>query len=895
MKKHILKISFRNIFRVKKEAFLMILGSMIGMAFIIGSLGINDSFKNYIYKSVELYFGEIDEVLVSKGTMEYSEIKPFLLELEEKNLIDGNIPIVFKLYSVAKKGSIRRLKVSDIYQASVIGMDYNLLKNFGTDKINVPESLLDLKGYNAVLTKKLAQKLKVNVGDEIEIITGSTAANLLFPKIFKVVEIIDSRGVLNYRGLEANNGAGTIFIPLKTIRSFTGIPEGKYHQILISNKGDYIQGNKLTNQVEKIYNEMNIKADFIPVKDNQIRAVDQGGVSYIFLALSLFAIVSGGILIINMYSMLVAERKKELGMLRAIGFKRKEIRLIIFYESLFYTLLSIPFGIFTGIVISEFTFSKVTSLFKSLSNFENIIGEVPLLDAYYISMYSIFIGVIVGVIIPLTITYLYSYSVGRLNIVNAIKDIPENKKEKGIFKYRRIIGNIFALLLFIFALYLKIENFLSLGIKIFSILVASILFITFNLKLIEKFLLNIIKLKGKFVPILKISFSYPMRNSKRTGAIIALYSMVIFIITILTIIPYIHSENLRNSRDALFAGFDGVVVEMPTAIVINKLTKEDLQELPGVKNVGEFYFIRALNNSKQEYALVFGSKEFFLNNKLKIKETIDEFKGLSNEEVWNLVYNNPDYAILPERLIDPKSGYDFELGKEFTGHITSATFGFGKTSSATITYKVIGITSKISESLAMGPILSIKNPYLEKFKKSAVHGFFFSLDNPSYKDSVEQYLKKKNQFYIFVDDIMNLGLKATQGMVDIFNSFLYFGLMVGIIGVSITMMKAVNERKRIIGMLKAIGFTRNMIFMTFFVEATVTIMLGLLIGIFSGTFASYLIYLKLYENTGIAFAVPYSKLLYTTLIFYLISIIAVYSPSKAASKLSPNEAMRAIE
>ncbi|NUV00077.1 hypothetical protein XO12_08235 [Marinitoga sp. 1154] len=893
---HILKISFRNIFRIKRESFLMILGSMIGAAFIIGSLGMNDSFKNYIYKSVDLYFGEIDEVINSKVSINYEDIKPFIEKLEKEDLIDGVIPIYFKLFPVTKKGNIRGLKISELSQASIVGMDYTLIENFGEKEIKIPSEFLKLRDNEAIITRRLAERLKVSEGEYIEIITGASPINLLFPRSFKVVKIIDLKSILNYRGLDANNGIGTVFVTLNAGRKISRVPENHYFQILISNKGDFIEGNKLTDKVKKIYEQMNIKAEFIPVKSNQIKAVDRGGVSYIFLALSLFSIISGGVLITNMYSMLISERKRELGVLRAIGFKRRDIRNVIFYESIFYTLFSIPLGIATGLLISRLTFSKVTSLFKELSSFENIIGEIPLIDAYYISLNSILIGVVVGVFLPLTITFWYSYSIGKLNIVNAIKDLEEEKKKGKFGKYKIVIENILSILIFLISLILKIDSFIMLGIKSFLILLSAIMIVTFNLKFIEIFLLKLIKLKGKFVPILKIAFSYPMRNRKRTGAIITLYSMVIFIIVVLTILPYIQQKHLKRSRDSLFAGFDGVVVEMPTTLLPIKISKKDLKSVKGIKDVGEFYFIVAHENNN-DYGIVFGSKEFFTKNKIKIKKSI--FEGLSEDEIWLEIYNNPGYAIMPERLTDPKYGYNFELGKTYTAYIPAQTFGPNKSetsnsSESTITYKIVAITSKISETLAMGPVISLKNPELEKYKKNAVHGFFFSI-YPEYKLQVEEYLKKKNQFYIFVDDLLNLGLKASQGMVSIFNSFLYFGLMIGIIGIAITMMKAVNERRRVIGMLKAIGFTKNMVFLSFFIESSIIIILGLIIGNSAGIFTSYLIFQKLFEDSGATFQIPYLKLFITSLSFYMISVLFIYLPSKSASKLSPNEAMRALD
>jgi len=58
-----LKMSFKNAFRRKAETLLVILGSLIGTALIVGSMAMNDSFQKFLYAQVEHSLGEIDEVL----------------------------------------------------------------------------------------------------------------------------------------------------------------------------------------------------------------------------------------------------------------------------------------------------------------------------------------------------------------------------------------------------------------------------------------------------------------------------------------------------------------------------------------------------------------------------------------------------------------------------------------------------------------------------------------------------------------------------------------------------------------------------------------------------------------------------------------------------------------
>ncbi|WP_190615249.1 ABC transporter permease [Tepiditoga spiralis] len=929
----IMKMAFRNIFRKKTEAFLMVLGSMIGMAFIIGALGINDSFNNYVYENIEKYFGEVDEVLFSGTGIKEKSIKPFLEELKEKKLIDGVIPIYQTTYPISKKGNLKSLKLSEIKQVGFVGMDYSKLKNFGSTKINIPDEFLDLKDNEAIITKDLSKTLNIKVGDSIEVIQGKDTLSFLFPKTYKVKKIVDLKGILNYRGRHAEGVNGSVFLTLNSARQGKKFPTGTYTDFLISNTGGIIEGNSHTKEIKKIYNKYKNLPSITYSKDNQIQKLSGGEIAAIFIFFSGFAIISGGILIINMYSMMVDERKRELGILRAIGVQKTGIRNIIFYESILYTLFSVPIGIFTGIFLSKFTFSNIAEVSSSIAS-SNIVQSIPTFNSYHITLNSIYIGVLLGIIIPISITYFYTLIISKLNVVEAIKNIKNIREKNSLFNYilffilsiaflfininyvrytsisflillfpyilkkkNNLLKSITPLITLLLPFLFKSDEILMLSSKSILILISIILLTINNFIIFEKIFLSI-KIK-KMIPILKIALTYPMREKKKTGLIVSLYGIVIFVIVVVTILPYLQTQKLALEKDSLFAGFDGVVVEMPGGFIPIKLNSKELNSLDSIKTAGEFYMLTAGKNNI-EIPLIFGSNEFFSFNKLKIKDKIPELSNKTDREIWNFIYNNTGFAIVPQNYIDGMNDIKLELGKTYSFNLNKITFIPGSkpesqsTGKGAVSFKIAAIISNVSDTLAIGPLLSVKNLNIQNFKNDGIHGYYFALsNNKNAKKDLTKYLKQKNQFFIFVDDIIDIGLKVTSGIVKIINSFLYFGLIVGILSISITTIKSVEERKRIIGMMKAIGYTNNMIFGVFFIESTFVILTGIIIGIVSGIITSYQIYKVFFSN--LSFKLPMKSLLLMGLIFYIISIIFTFFPARKASKISPAESMKVMD
>jgi len=110
-------------------------------------------------------------------------------------------------------------------------------------------------------------------------------------------------------------------------------------------------------------------------------------------------------------------------------------------------------------------------------------------------------------------------------------------------------------------------------------------------------------------------------------------------------------------------------------------------------------------------------------------------------------------------------------------------------------------------------------------------------------------------------------------------------------------LRAVVERRREIGMLRASGFTQGMVLRSFVLEYSFTTLLGIAIGTGLGILIVYnLVHSAAAGSVGVTnFAVPWTTVAEIVLIAYGLVLVAIAGPAVRASRLPPADAVRASE
>jgi putative ABC transport system permease protein len=103
----------------------------------------------------------------------------------------------------------------------------------------------------------------------------------------------------------------------------------------------------------------------------------------------------------------------------------------------------------------------------------------------------------------------------------------------------------------------------------------------------------------------------------------------------------------------------------------------------------------------------------------------------------------------------------------------------------------------------------------------------------------------------------------------------------------------VVERRQQIGMLRALGFQREMVSWVFLIESSFVALLGIGLGVGLALVpASQLIADMAVEIPGITFQVPWREILVVSGLAYSMTLLTTWLPAVQASRVKPAEALR---
>ncbi|MFB3093363.1 MAG: ABC transporter permease, partial [Dehalococcoidia bacterium] len=129
----------------------------------------------------------------------------------------------------------------------------------------------------------------------------------------------------------------------------------------------------------------------------------------------------------------------------------------------------------------------------------------------------------------------------------------------------------------------------------------------------------------------------------------------------------------------------------------------------------------------------------------------------------------------------------------------------------------------------------------------------------------------------------------------LFIGFMALGLLVGVAGLGVVSTRAVVERRQQIGVLRAIGYRRGMIQLSFLLESSFIALLGIFIGTTLGIVLGWQAYNDINEEEGIdtiRFSIPWIQIGVILAVTYVASLLATFLPARQASRVYPAEALR---
>ena len=473
------------------------------------------------------------------------------------------------------------------------------------------DELFDVEGEPLDLTVLGPNEVYTNrVGaDALLAGTGSKLSLALGPGVLTPLTV---RGVLDGSYSKPVGTDVVMMAPLSSVQQLLGRP-GELSTILISNRGDVFCGAALTDTVvERYENHAAIGGgglELLSVKHNAIDQANETGALFVslFATSGLFSIGVGMLLIILIFSMLATERKSKMGMARAVGMQRQHLVRMFTVEGAIYgigsAIVGALIGVGLGFVLVE-AVSAITSQTIEQFTFTPYVQPVSFMAAF-----------LAGVVLTLITVILSARRISRLNIVRAIRDLPEPQIEgsrRGPL-LRSAATVVFGLLVFVAAFQAVRLPFFGLGISVIALGVVMALcalgvsqrqvFTGVGLLLVVYWLVPHSFLKSlkpdftedmsgffligaflvtgtvlvtvnnapivlgvasktigrirRYTPIVKSALAYPLQFRYRTGLSLAMFSIVIFSVTVMATFVDVLDNQERIGGGYEVVGFVG--------------------------------------------------------------------------------------------------------------------------------------------------------------------------------------------------------------------------------------------------------------------------------------------------------------------------------------------------
>src|SRR5918992_5004521 len=400
------RLALRQLNRRRAEAALVVAGSVLGTAIIIGSLVVGDTLDRSFRQSAYRELGVVDEVVSSPDPAQGEEAARRLEPLRGDPAVDG-------LLTVRRHGAAAVSGGKGEPRATLLELDFAAAASF-----EGPGSALagPAPGQGrVVLSDTLATALDARAGDRLTFHLYGR------PLTLEVARVVPARGLAGF----AEHGAFVEPGTLGWVAGPVGGRAGPETLTLVSNTGGVEGGAAATDQVKgKLQAALgSLTGQGTAVATPKQELLDEaeaigGEFGGLFLFIGSFPIIAGVMLLVNVFVMLAEERKGEPGMLRAVGLRRGRLIRGFVLEGTVYALVAAALGVVVGLGVGRAVIAVTARIFESLAGE----GGPPL--AFTVTSTSLVNGFAAGFLIALLTVALTSVRISRVNIIAAIRDLP---------------------------------------------------------------------------------------------------------------------------------------------------------------------------------------------------------------------------------------------------------------------------------------------------------------------------------------------------------------------------------------------------------------------------------------------------------------------------------------
>jgi len=385
-----IKLGINNIFKNLKRNILIIIASSIGVIGILISLYVGSGVKKYINDEIKNNIDPLSFNITEKGKNELYDIKYYSESEISKIKKIKHVKNIVKNVSYSSAYIIYKNKKYDLVSLS----SYTNMNEKNIKKGNI------LKDDDIVFSEYLENNIDGNVIDNYVSLYLLDTSNLE-PKM--ISDDLKVSGIYKNGKIDLLNNSNYAYVKYETLEKIYNNYDMKLKptelKIEIDNKNNIEYVKK---EIKKLGYELSNMQDYTNTIFNYLDIA-----TFIISSFSFISLIVSIIMIITIFNINVLERTKEIGIFRAIGFRKKDIKRIFKTEAML-------IGVLTGITSSYFSII-ISKLIKKVTISKFNVNLVNVEFKYIIC------GLIISIIVCFIGSIYPSNKASKLNIVDALR------------------------------------------------------------------------------------------------------------------------------------------------------------------------------------------------------------------------------------------------------------------------------------------------------------------------------------------------------------------------------------------------------------------------------------------------------------------------------------------
>ncbi len=850
-----LKVGLRGVFARKLRAFLTALAVFLGVALMTGTYVLTDTFTNSFGQIFEESNKGTDVAVVPREVVDSQQgadppAMPAEL-LQKARRVDGVAKAVGGIFSpgislIDEDGDRIGSTQAPAFGASTQPRRFEAFDYTEGRPPRAPDEV--------AIDKLSADEEGLDIGDEITV-SGSEAA-----RKYKIV------GIAKLGDVDSFGGATVAILPLREAQRLAD-KKGELDQISIAaDKG--VDPAELKRRVAEV---MPKSVEVRTGEENAQQQTDdiEDDLGFLKVALLIFAWIAlfvGAFTIFNTFSITVAQRTREFGMLRTLGASRRQVLTSVLLEALVIGAIGAGLGILAGIGVA----SGLNSLFKTagidLPNTGNVVETRALV-----------VPLLIGVFITLLAAIIPAVRATRVSPVEALSDqaiAPTRRRRRFVTGLALVLslGGIVAICVGLFG---GIESssdaaaLLGLGavLMFFGTALLSPRFVAPLASVVGFALERVRKLTGR------LARENAVRNPGRTATTAAALMIGLALVTFVAVF----AAGIKSSIDDAIDNSFTADLTLQNEDGFSPIPRAAQHEVAAIDGVGPVSSLR------------YGEGEVKQTGDTSFITAIDPKHAL---EVFKFEWDDGSNAIVnrmarDDAIVDQAWATDNDVD---VGDTLSVTTPIDK-------HAVYTVRGKLEDTADLWGDFVLTQKALEDDFHVRQDGMILvdyapGADPTAVRKSVETTIDRDFPVIDVLDqsELKDRFAEQVGQLVNLLYALLSLAVIVSLFGIVNTLTLSIYERTRELGLLRAIGMSRRQVRRIVRYEAVITALLGALLGSALGIFFAVIVSRPLADE-GFNLSFPVGTLILLFILAAIAGVVAAILPARRAARLDVLEAL----